>query len=432
MQKLFVGLVLAAASFSLSARAAEGEAEDSATEEKAAEAPAGEGGLLEFQPKASPTQETETPPPSADGTIQQSATPTDTSVQSTTAPRKGLNDAATSTLTKNVLLQREQAVRTKRFGLLAALSTYSGSGTFLANDALRHQNDYIAQILDIRPTFGFNLADHRMRLSARFAFETELTQPNTNPSRRWKPFDSSLAIADDTLFKEPVTGILFNAALRFIFPTSYESIRVREQWLGTGLSLGARRLIGDFQLSFNTSVTKYFNGSKTAIRRLDNARPEDTQDADETADFARSPSASFTSDIQSGPVNTSWLFANTVGVTWLASDRLAVSYSLGLLSFIRYSVQGERDAFTSPNADPGNPTAQRFNSSLEVSYDWSHVTKDEWGLPFSFTMALGIAAVHPVQENNNEGWIAPLIVNNFTNRAANNYGSIYLDLVAIY
>ncbi|HSI05153.1 MAG: hypothetical protein ACAI38_16460 [Myxococcota bacterium] len=429
MQKLFVGLVLAASCFALPARAAEGDPEAAATEEQAAEAPA-EGALLDFKPK--PAQETETPSqPAPDGTIQQSDTATDTSAQSTTNTRKSLSDAATSTLTKNVLLQREQAVRTKRFGLLAAISTFAGSGTFLDNSELRHQNDYVAQIFDIRPTIGFNAGSHRLRLSGRVAFETEYTQPNTNPSRRWKPYDTSVTLADDTLWKEPVTGILFNAAFRMVFPTSYESINVRQQWLATGLVLGARRLVGDFQLSFNSSVTKYFNGSKTAVRPVDNPRPGDQDDGRDTNDFAR-PRLADSSDLNFGTTNNSWLFANTLGVTWLASDRLAVSYSLGILSFIRYSVQGDRDAFTSPFADSGNPTAQRFQSGLEVSYDLSHYTKEQWNLPFSLTVALGVNAIHPVQDVDNDGWIAPVIFNSFTNRAANNYGAFYLDLVAIY
>lgn len=358
---------------------------------------------------------------------EQSADPSDQSSISVEAPRKNLTDPTTSALTRNVLLLREQATRTKRFGLLATISTVMGSGTFINNEALRHQRDYVAQIFDFRPTFGFNVEGHRLRLQARIAFETEYTDPNTDTGRHWKPYDSSIAIADDTLFKWERTGILFNSALRFTFPTSYESINVRQQWLGVTLSAGARRLIGPVQLGFNTAASRYINGSKVAVRQTNYTRRGEV-----TGNSASVPLSFDPVSLSFGPTNNAWLFGNTLSATWLLTDHLAISASLGLLIFLKYAVTDTRDQYTSDNADVGHGSSERFQSGVEISYDLTKKAKEDWHLPFGLTLALGAYAVTPVQQTDNTGWIAPIVVNSFFSRAADNYGTIYLDVIGIY
>lgn len=358
---------------------------------------------------------------------EQSADPTEQSTISVESPRKNLTDPTTSALTRNVLLLREQATRTKRFGLIATVSTLVGSGTFIDNAALRAQRDYVAQVFDFRPTYGFTIEGHRLRLQARIAFETEYTDPNTDSGRHWKPYDTSIALADDTLYKWERTGILFNSALRMTFPTSYESINVRQQWLGVTLSAGARRLVGPVQLGFNTAATRYINGSKTAVRRFDYTRRGEADGNTATVPQNFDPVS-----LGFGPTNNAWLFGNTVAATWLVTDRLAVSASLGLLIFVKYAVTDTRDQYTSEFADVGHGSNERFQSGLEVSYDLTKKAKEEWGLPFGLTLALGAYAVHPVQQADNTGWIAPVVVNSFFSRAANNYGTMYLDVIGIY
>ena len=415
MQKLLVGLVLAAACGALPARAAEGDPEN-ATEAPPASA---EGELLAF-PAEEGEGEGQTTPSSTEPEVAPEGSG-NVDRQSASAPGKA-PDAGTSTLTQNVLLFNQQATQSKKFGLIATLSTFAGSGTFLANDPLRRQSDYVAQILDLRPTFGFNLGRHRLRLQGRVAFEAEYTQPNTNPSRRFKPFDTSITFADDTLWE--FREILFNAAFRLALPTSYESISIRQQWLAATLSGGARRLVGPVQLGLFAGVTKYVNGAKTAQRRLDNPRGDDT----ETNDTSR-PSVSDPVDINAGYANNNWLFSTSASVTYLASDYLALSYSVGLLNFIRYTIADDRDGFTSPFGDSGAGTAQLFQSGLNVSYDVGHFVQD---LPFRLTASVGASSLHPVQQPDNTGWIAPIVFNTFFDRAANNYGTIYFDLTGIY
>ncbi|MBC7792209.1 MAG: hypothetical protein H7Z43_00755 [Clostridia bacterium] len=356
-----------------------------------------------------------------------SADPSDQTSISVEAPRKNLTDPTTSALTRNVLLLREQSTRTKRFGLLATISTFVGSGTFITNDALRQQRDYVAQVFDFRPTYGFNIEGHRLRLQARIAFETEYTDPNTDTARRFKPYDASVAIADDTLFKWDRTGILFNSALRLTVPTSYESINVRQQWLGVTLSAGARRLVGPVQLSFNTAASRYLNGSKVAVRQTNYTRRGEATDNSASVPLSLDPV-----NLGFGPTTNAWLFGNTVSATWLVTDNLAVSASLGLLIFVKYAVTDAPDQYTSANADVGRGSSERFQSGLEISYDLTKKAKEGWNLPFGLTLALGAYAVHPVQQTDNSGWIAPVVANSFFSRAANNYGTIYLDVIGIY
>ncbi len=418
MQKLFVRLVLAAWFVALPARAAEAQTEDAAAQEQQPAAASEE--LLTFPSEEGEGEGQTTPSSTEPGVAPEGSGTVDR--QSANAPGKA-PDAAVSTLTQNVLLFNQQATQSKKFGLIATISTFAGSGTFMANDFVRRQSDYVGQIFDLRPTFGFNLGGHRMRLQGRVAFETEYTQPNTNPARRFKPFDTSITFADDTLwdFRE----ILFNAAFRLALPTSYESINIRQQWLAATLSGGARRLFGPVQLGLFAGATKYVNGTKTAQRRLDNPRGSDT----DTTDTARPGGVSDPVDINAGYANNNWLFSTSFSATYLASDYLAVSYSVGLLNFIRYTVAGDRDAFTSPFGDSGYGTAQLFQSGLNVSYDVGHFVKD---LPFRLTASVGASSFHPVQQPDNSGWIAPIVFNTFFDRAANNYGTVYLDLTGIY
>jgi len=380
---------------------------------------------------ALPAQAAEADPqPSGEGEQQQTSAPpasdsADTSAASATAVNKNLADQANGNLTKNVLLLREQSTRAKNWGLLLTMSTYAGSGEFVSGN-VHGQSRYFAQIYDFRPTYGFNFFTHRLRLQGRVAFELDYTPPpnGTNPARQWRPYDSSIALADDTLYHWDATGILFNTAFRVTLPTSYESINVRQQYLALGLTLGARRLVGPVQLSFTSSSTKYINGSHVAVA----TRIGRDTDGSEFARGGRDQPQ----DLDAGYANNNWLFANTLSATFLASDNFAVSASFGLLAFVKYSIVSDRDQFTSPNADAGAGTAQRFSSSLEASYDLSHVTKDVLDLPFRLTAALGAYATTPVQQNDNTGWIPPLIINASTSHATNNYGSIYLDLTAIF
>ena len=371
--------------------------------------------------------QTEEPGTTPGNVEEQSADPTEQPATSVESPRKNLTDPTTSALTRNVLLQREQATRTKRFGLIATMSTFVGSGTFINNSALRAQRDYVAQVFDFRPTFGFNTHGHRLRLQARIAFETEYTDPNTDTARHWKPYDTSIVFADDTLFKWEQTGILFNSALRLTFPTSYESINVREQWLGVTLSAGARKLVGPVQLGFNSAASRYINGSKVAVRSTNYTRRGEVD-----GNSASVPQTFDPVSLGFGPTNNAWLFGNTASATWLVNDHLAVSASLGLLIFVKYAVTDQRDQYTSDYADIGHGSNERFQSGAEVSYDLTSYAKGDWGLPFGLTVALGAYAVHPVQQADNSGWIAPVVVNSFFSRAANNYGTIYLDLIGIY
>ncbi len=217
MQHLVVGVVLATLCMALPAQAAEGDPP-----------PPNRGGSASAHPLHRERRR-----PSSDSA--------DTSVSSSTAINKNLADQANGNLTKNVLLLREQSTRTKNWGLLATVSTFAGSGEFVRG-AERGLSQYVAQIFDFRPTYGFNFYTHRLRLQGRFAFEQDYTPPpgGTNPSRQWRPYDSSVAIADDTMYHWDTTGILFNSAFRVTVPTSYESINVRQQYLAPWDSPSAR------------------------------------------------------------------------------------------------------------------------------------------------------------------------------------------------
>ncbi len=310
------------------------------------------------------------------------------------------------------------------FSATVVLDHSLGTGTFLANDALRSSDSYVAQSWDIRPSYAFTEWGHKLKATARFVFELEYTTPNETEGRRFKPADTRLYLSDAEVYKEPLSGVVFNAGVNWSLPTSWESINVRKQWSAFTGNVGAKRSIGPVDLSYSFGVTKYLNSSKVKVARGQVAREGEAEILSSVSDPIQ---------IQAGAANNNWLLNNSFDVSYNVTETLAVTYSLAILNYFKYTIAADRDQYTSINADPGVGRADMLWPTLDATYALSSALGDKLDLPVKLYLSAGITALHPAQSDNNETIIWPVFVQALaSNRAADNYGSFYFDITGTY
>ncbi|MBI3179420.1 MAG: hypothetical protein HYZ27_07140 [Deltaproteobacteria bacterium] len=326
---------------------------------------------------------------------------------------------AAQTQTMATIRAKEEAEK-KPWAVMVILDHAVGSGSFISDSTLRASRAYVAQSWDIRPSYTFPVADHKLKLGGRFVVEYEYTTPDTNPARRFKPADSRLYLSDAELYVEQLTGITFNAAATLFLPTSYESINVNKRWAGLRATAGASRSIGPVDLEYALAATKYLNSDKYRTVYSDVLR-----DGEGELSGTSEPGTYL-----GGPANTSFDIINSFGVTYNVTETLSVAYSLLIWNTFAYrdDAVNSEDELASVNADAGRGRTDMLWPSLEVAYRLDDVVKDI--LPFKLTVAGGITALHPAQTADNQGILWPVFYQAFgQNRAANNYGSIYFDLI---
>ncbi len=91
------------------------------------------------------------------------------------------------------------------------------------------------------------------------------------------------------------------------------------------------------------------------------------------------------------------------------------------------------DEFTSPNADAGRGREDWLFPTVDLTYVLNEALESILSLPFGLMVSAGITAEHPAQSDDNEEILWPVFYNTFgENRAANNYGSVYFDIIAVY
>ena len=137
--------------------------------------------------------------------------------------------------------------------------------------------------------------------------------------------------------------------------------------------------------------------------------------------------------IDSGYSNTSFTFYNSLGLGYSLAETLSLSYSLSFINSFKYHLVDVVDEYTSANADAGRGRSDLLSYSLGLSYALSSGLKDVIELPFSLSLAAGVAATHGAQTPDNKSFIWPTFYHAFgENRAANNYGSFYLEVSGSY
>jgi hypothetical protein len=313
------------------------------------------------------------------------------------------------------------------WGALVILDHSMGTGTFLADSTLRGARAYVAQSWDLRPYYRFKFLDHNLKVSGRFVFELEMTQPDTNPARRFKPLDMTVTLSDANVYTEPVSGVTFNAGLRLAIPTSWESINVNKRWTAGSLLLGASRSFGQVYLEYSFGFTKNFNSTKGKQNSTDVPWHPFIGPARRGVEVP--------DDAVTVGMNASYRFSNSFAVTYNFTDNLNASYSLLIYNDFKYRQDDVNviDGFASVNADDGRGRSDMLWPTLDVTYVLDELVAKVYPLPFSLMVSGGITSLHPAQTANNEGIMWPFFYQAMaSNRAANNYASFYLDLVGVY
>lgn len=315
----------------------------------------------------------------------------------------------------------------RAFGALVVLDHSMGTGTFLKDPTLRASRAYVVQSWDLRPTYKFDFFDHKLKAGGRFLFEVELTTPDTNPARRFRPADSSLYVLDNNIYTEPFTGVTFSGVARWFLPTSWESVNVTKRWGAFALGAGASRSFGPVYLDYGFSFTKNVNGTKGMQIPTDVAPHAFLGPAGRGDELPL--------DAIDNGLNKSFRITNSFAVTYNFTDNLSASYALLILNDFRYTQDNINtvDEYTSRYADAGRGRVDSLWPTLDVTYVLDEVVGKLYPLPFSLMVSGGITALHPAQRADNGAILWPVLWNVMAfNRAADNYATFYLDLVGVY
>ena len=310
----------------------------------------------------------------------------------------------------------------KGWGLQLSIGHALGPGTFAKNDQLREQSDYFGQTWRFSGYYAVDLFGHRLKVSPAFAFSYEYTQPNRNPARRFNPGDASLSISDGELLSIP-GGIKVKGGMRWSFPTSYTSRNITRLYGAYNANLALSRKFGSLSLSYGFSASKFFNRSKVKT---------DFTQALRASDFATRRVSGTTSELDAGFANTSFSISNSVAASYNVTENFSFSYSVAIINQFKYKLSNN-DALRAAQADSGRGRSDRLSPNLGVSYALSKGLKGIAHWPVKLSLAAGIAASHPAKTADNKRILLPFFYNTFgQNRAANNFGSIYFDIVGSY
>jgi hypothetical protein len=317
---------------------------------------------------------------------------------------------------------KEEEPEGKSFGARAIMSHSVGSGTFVTSPYINNRTRYFDQSWDLYAMYRFEVFGHKLTTQARWPFLYQFTTPDTNPARQWVPSDLSFYLIDPEIWREPFTDIGVKGTLRVFVPTSWESINATKLITGVAAGVGLSRKINDFSLSYTFQVRKNFNASVVSMRNA-TARESDPV-----------PAGGVGVQIPKGTPNTEWTIYNIFGVSYSPIEELTVGYSLLMYSNIRYNTFPSRDEYTSPNAQVGLQNASDWLwPTFSVEYAVTTAIADYVDLPIDLSVGVSASAMHPAQEPDNKGFLPPLVFNMFTSdKAANNYASLSLDITAEY
>lgn len=265
---------------------------------------------------------------------------------------------AEAQLTEAQLSDRvDQAGAVRRFkGSQAQLSTFLGSGTFVANEF--SNNPYFSQSLSVLPRFRLARAQS-LRLF--WSLEWEYTEPNNSAGRRLYPSDLRLSYHHVDLVRDPwLKGRLMTSGQVWL-PLSLESrhnhtvVNVR----GT-LAYLVVLARGRLQLQYSFGVQKYFPTDK--VRGFSG----DQGDGAGLPVCLSRGAAGFDGACGSGgPMNDNWQLRNFFGAAWFFTPKLWLSASFMIMNYFRFAVPD--DAL----ADPELPMAGQADftfGGIELSY----------------------------------------------------------------
>ena len=347
--------------------------------------------------------------------------------KATTSNVTDLQDSATGTVQTTTKTPNgdDESEPTKPWSVSARTAFSVGSATFASNDYIADYYESIGMSMTLGAGYSFDLFGQSLRAGFSFPFRVALQdEVNSNPSRRFSPFDSSLSLRAGSLFKdENFTGINISGRLSWAIPTSYESINTRKKWGGLSTGLTFSRAWGGLSVSLSSSYFKSFHSSKVPLAPTEIYRASDLATVEGDVAF-----------IERGFANTSYGFSQGLSLGYSFLDNFSVGYNVGVANYFKYDIVPENDVYTPEGSDLDTGAGRRdsLNAGFSFTCNVAGLLEDVVELPTSLSATLSASASHPAQTPDNKGFIWPVVFNNFGNRAANNYSSVSLSLTAAY
>ena len=334
------------------------------------------------------------------------------------------NDIATGTAEVSADASEDDKP-SKPWSLSARTAFSVGSAAFASNDYIADYYESIGMSMTLGAGYSFEVLGQSLRAGFSFPFRVALQdEVNSNPSRRFSPFDSSLSLSAGSLFKdEALTGINVSGSFSWAIPTSFESINTRKKWGGLSTGLTFSRAWGGFTASLSSSFFKGFHSSKVPLAPTEIYRASDLATVNGDVAF-----------IERGFANTSYGFSQSLSLGYSFLENFSFGYNVGVANYFKYDIIPDDDIYTPEGSDLDTEAGRLDSLSAGLSFtcNIAGLLKDVVELPTSLSATLAASASHPAQTPDNKGFILPLVFNNFGNRAANNYSSISLSLTAAY
>lgn len=305
----------------------------------------------------------------------------------------------------------------KRWRVSVSVDHSLSSGAFLQHEQLRATHRSVLQSWAFEVGRRFSCWRWQPRLMLGWAFDLELTTPNSNPARRWRPSDVRLSLSEPKLFQWSTVPLKIGTGLGLTLPTAVGSRSVKSLLFAIGGNLSAEMNWRALAFSYRFQGTKSF--SEHSIARAshsvarDSDQPEWSGLRDEPATFLL------------GSANVDFVLSQTLGVAIEMGRVWSASYRVTILNEFRHAVADERDEWTAIHAKEGRGRRDWLQPTLEVAFD----VKEAFDFSFETSIALGLTAFHPATTTDNQDVLWPVFFNVLgQNRAANNYGAAYLSL----
>jgi len=310
-----------------------------------------------------------------------------------------------------------------------AVSNAVGSGNFVTNPYIRQTSDWVGQSWSLGADYRFAVWNRKLTLRAGWSFDYELTTPNGGTARRWSPSDFRFALSESETYRDAFTGTVFSSGLKLTLPASYESRGAADLYFALGLNGAATRTFGPVSLRWSLGLTKYVQGSTIKLSRgIESCGVTGGRGPTDAVSFSPDACQAVQGLQPEGFPNTSMLLSNSLGVSWEINPAVTASYSVGLNQYFKYGITGD-DTFASVHAAGGMRRVDYFWPTLDATVGLPELVDELKDLPVELSLSMGITATHPTRSADDSSIIWPFFAGSFgQGRAANGYGSVYVDL----
>ncbi|MCI0572661.1 MAG: hypothetical protein L0Y66_18055, partial [Myxococcaceae bacterium] len=252
------------------------------------------------------------------------------------SPMPAETSVVVPTPTNSAVQTPEQLAAQTGFRLGASLGSTVGHGTFVAPE----QVGFVDMGVSVRPSYSFRgPGDLRLLASASASAAFELTPPDSATGRRFDWADLRFGLSAPGVYELPVVGASVTPSLSLTLPAALRSF-----WSGSlgtlGASVSVRRSLGHWMLGYHVGGSRGFHSSAAVGVEAPSQAEDVRRDATGHAlDICRAGQEL----CASGGINTAWSLSQSLGLTWIPTERWSASVDVGLSHRWRYAVTDAPD-----------------------------------------------------------------------------------------